>query len=55
MHHQEMHQGMEANEDVNIEDEDLKPASSLDTTSIARSGGPPSPESSVAFSLTGCH
>jgi hypothetical protein len=46
-----MHQDMEADEDVDIEDEDpeeLEPASSLDTASLARSGGPPSLESSVA-------
>jgi hypothetical protein len=39
MHHQEMHQDMEVDEDVDIEGEDPEPASSLDTTSIARSGG----------------
>jgi uncharacterized coiled-coil protein SlyX len=44
MHHQEMHQDMEADENVDIEDDDPEPTSSLDTTSIARSGGPPSPE-----------
>jgi septal ring factor EnvC (AmiA/AmiB activator) len=45
MHHQEI-QDMEANEDVDIEGgEKPEPASSLDT---ARSGRPPSPESSVA-------
>jgi hypothetical protein len=45
MHHQEI-QGMEANEDVDIEGGvELEPASSLDT---AGSGRPPSPESSVA-------
>jgi hypothetical protein len=51
MHHQEMHQDMEADEDVGIEDEDhekLEPASGLDTASLAHSGGPPSPESIIA-------
>jgi TolA-binding protein len=53
MHHQEMHQDMEAEEDVDIEGEEkedpeeLEPASSLDTASLAHSGGPPSPESSA--------
>jgi chromosome segregation ATPase len=48
LHHQEI-EDMEAEgayEDVDIEGgEEMEPASSLDT---ARSGGPPSPESSVA-------
>jgi hypothetical protein len=39
---------MEADEDVDIEGEDPELASSLDTASVACSGGPPSPESSVA-------
>jgi hypothetical protein len=39
---------MEADEEVDIEGEDPKPASSLDTAIVARSGGPPSPESSIA-------
>jgi hypothetical protein len=39
MHHQEMHQDMEADEDMDIEGEDLEPASSLDIASVARSGG----------------
>jgi hypothetical protein len=39
---------MEEDEDMDIEGEDPEPASSLDTTSIARSGGPPCPESSIA-------
>jgi hypothetical protein len=55
MHHQEMHQDMEADEDVDIEGEDLEPASSLDTASIARSGVPPSLESSIASYATRCH
>jgi hypothetical protein len=46
---------MEADEDVDIEGEDLEPASSLDTASIARSGVPPSLESSIASYATRCH
>jgi hypothetical protein len=48
MHHQEMHQGMEEDKDVDIEGEDPEPASSLGTASTARYGGAPSLESSVA-------
>jgi hypothetical protein len=56
MHHQEMHDAMEAveaEEDVDIDGEEEDPeelvrASSLDTASLAHSGGPPSPESSAA-------
>jgi uncharacterized coiled-coil protein SlyX len=39
MHHHEMHQDMEADKDVDIEGEDPEPSSSLDTTSVARTGG----------------
>jgi hypothetical protein len=39
---------MNVDEDMDIEGEDPEPASSLDTASVAHSGGPPSPESSVA-------
>ena len=39
MHDQEMHQDMEVDEDMDIEGEDPEPASSLDTSSVARSWG----------------
>jgi gas vesicle protein len=48
MHHLEMHQDMDADEDVDIKGEDPEPASSMDTANVARSGGPPSSESSIA-------
>jgi hypothetical protein len=48
MHHQEMHQDMEVDEDMDIKGEDPKLACSLDMASVARFGGPPYPESSVA-------
>jgi hypothetical protein len=39
MHHQEMHQDIEADEVVDIKGEDPQLAPSLDSTSVARSGG----------------
>jgi hypothetical protein len=51
LHHQEI-DAMEADgadEDVDIKgEEEPEPASSLDTADSVHSGGPPSPESSVA-------
>jgi uncharacterized coiled-coil protein SlyX len=51
LHHQEI-EAMEAdgaNKDIDIEGEGKpEPASSLDTVGLDHSGGPPSPESSVA-------
>jgi hypothetical protein len=51
LHHQEI-EAMEADgadEDVDIEgEEEPEPTSSLDTAVLAHSGGPPSPESSMA-------
>jgi hypothetical protein len=51
LHHQEI-EAMEADgadEDVDIEgEEEPELASSLDTAVLAHSGGPPSPESSMA-------
>ena len=39
MHHQEMHQDMEVDEDMDIKGEDPKLACSLDMASVARFGG----------------
>lgn len=49
MHHQEMQQGMEIDEDIEEEEdpEELDPASRLDSINLAHSGGLPSPKSLV--------